>query len=72
MSYQLRILKDKPLGFWLLDESSGTTAFDYSGSGNNGTYTGSLTTNIMPMVLGGVSATKISPTQYIKIGRAHV
>jgi hypothetical protein len=67
MSYQLRVLKDKPLGFWLLDESSGTTAFDYSGSGNNGTYTGSLTTNIMPMVLGGVSATKISQTQYITL-----
>ena len=67
MSYQLRVLKDKPLGFWLLNESSGTTAFDYSGSGNNGTYTGSLTTNIMPMVLGGVSATKISPTQYITL-----
>ncbi len=29
-----------PLGYWKLDEPSGTTAVDSSGNGRNGTYTG--------------------------------
>lgn len=30
-----------PVGYWILDESSGTTAFDSSGNGRHGTYAGS-------------------------------
>lgn len=30
-----------PVGYWKLDEASGTTATDSSGNGRNGTYTGS-------------------------------
>jgi hypothetical protein len=67
MSYQLKVLKDYPIGFWLLDEISGTTASDSSGCGNNGTYTGSLTTNIFPLIPGGVSGSKITTTQYITL-----
>jgi len=67
MSYQLKVLKDHPIGFWLLDETSGTTASDYSGCGNNGTYTGSLTTNIFPLIPGGVSASNITTTQYVTL-----
>ena len=33
--------RDKGLvGYWPLDEASGTIAYDYSGQGNNGTKTG--------------------------------
>jgi hypothetical protein len=67
MSYQLRILKDNPVAFWPLDESSGSIAYDMSGSGNNGTYTGSITTDIMPIVAGGISGTKITSSDYISL-----
>ncbi len=32
------ILEDRPVGYWRLNETSGTTAFDYSGNGYHGTY----------------------------------
>ena len=32
-----------PVGYWKLDETSGTTATDSSGNGHDGTYTGTLT-----------------------------
>ena len=60
MSYQLKVIKDYPIGFWPLDESSGSTATDISGCGNDGTYTGSPATNILPLVPGGISGTKIT------------
>jgi hypothetical protein len=68
MSYQLKVIKDAPVGFWPLDEISGTTALDASGCGNNGTYSGSLTTNILPLVSGGVSASRITNTSYVTLG----
>ena len=67
MSYQLQVIKDNPIAFWPLDESSGTTAFDISGSGNNGTYHGSITTNILPLVSGGVSGSLITSEDYITL-----
>jgi len=65
MSYQLKVIKDSPVGFWPLDESSGVIAADSSGCGNNGTYVGSPASNILPLVSGGVSGTKITNTAYI-------
>jgi len=67
MSYQLKVIKDYPIGFWPLDETSGTTATDKSGCNNNGTYTGGVTTGILPLVSGGVSSTNITSTRYITI-----
>ena len=67
MSYQLKVIKDYPIGFWPLDESSGTTAADSSGCGNNGTYVGSPAANILPLVSGGGSGTKITNTAYITL-----
>lgn len=67
MSYQLKVIKDAPIGFWPLDETSGTTASDISGCGNNGTYYGSLTTNILPLTSGGVSASRITNTSYVTL-----
>jgi hypothetical protein len=65
MSYQLQVIKDFPIGFWPLDESSGTTAYDISGCSNDATYYGSITTNILPLIPGGVSASIINSTNYI-------
>ena len=67
MSYKLKVIKDAPIGFWPLDETSGTIASDISGCGNNGTYHGSLTTDILPLTSGGVSASKITNTDYITL-----
>ena len=67
MSYQLKVIKDYPIGFWTLDESSGTTASDISGCGNNATYVGSPASNILPLVSGGLSGTRITNTAYITV-----
>lgn len=67
MSYQLKVIKDNPIGFWPLDESSGTTAADKSGCGNNATYVGSPASNILPLVSGGISGTEITDTAYITV-----
>lgn len=65
MSYQLKIIKDNPIGFWTLDETSGTTAIDKSGCGNNGTYTGGLTSGVMPLIPGGILGTSITNSKSI-------
>ena len=65
MSYQLKVIKDYPIGFWPLDESSGVTATDISGCGNNGTYTGSPAANMLPLIPGGISGTRITNTAYV-------
>lgn len=66
MSYYNVVLKDNPIGFWKLDESSGTTAYDSSGCGNNGTYVGFTTfEKIFPLVSGGLQSTKINNSQYV-------
>jgi hypothetical protein len=71
MTYQLKVIKDYPIGFWPLDESSGTTASDISGCGNNATYVGSPATNILPLVSGGISGTRITDTAYITLPANH-
>jgi hypothetical protein len=67
MSYQLKVIKDYPIGFWPLDESSGTIAADISGCGNNATYVGSPASNMLPIIPGGGSGTKITNTAYITV-----
>lgn len=60
MSYQLKVIKDQPLGFWALDETSGTVASDLSGCGNSGTYSGGITNGLMPLISGGVQGSLIT------------
>jgi hypothetical protein len=52
MSYQSVILADSPVGYWPLDETSGTVAHDLSGNGYNGTYQGTYTLGSPPLVAG--------------------
>jgi hypothetical protein len=43
VSLYKQVLQDNPVGFWPLDEASGTTANDRSGNGRNGTATAGVT-----------------------------
>lgn len=67
MTYQSKVIKDYPIGFWPLDESSGATAIDISGCGNDATYVGPPASNTLPLVSGGVSGTRITNTAYIEL-----
>ena len=67
MSYQLKVIQDYPIGFWPLDELSGTTASDISGCSNNGTYSGGISTGILPLVSGGANGSLITNTKYITL-----
>jgi hypothetical protein len=60
MSYYTSVLKDSPIGFWKLDEPAGSTAFDSSGCGNNGSYVGGLSQIEVPLVPNGIYATKVT------------
>lgn len=40
--YDAAILSDSPLGYWPLNELSGTSAADATGNGHTGTYTGTV------------------------------
>ena len=64
MSYYLAVVKDSPLAFWKMDESSGSVVVDSSGNGNNGVYVGQISKSGMPIVSGGEHANKISNTNY--------
>ncbi len=66
MLYYSSILKDSPVGFWKLDESSGSTAYDSSGCGNNGSYYGNINKVDIPLVPGGVHSNKITDTDTIQ------
>lgn len=67
MSYSLKVINDYPIGFWMLDELSGTTASDISGCSNNGTYSGGISTGLIPLVSGGANGSLITNTKYITL-----
>ena len=67
MSYQSKIMQENPIGFWRLDESSGTTAYDFSGCSNNGTYSGTFNYNILPLISGGTRGTVITNSSSISL-----
>jgi len=53
MSYSSEVLADSPLGWWKLDEASGTTAADSSGNGRSLTLHGSVTPGAAVLRPGG-------------------
>ncbi len=56
MAYADAVLADSPLGYWKLDEASGTTCADSSGNGRDLTYGGSPNfRNSGPPIVGGTS-----------------
>jgi len=66
MSYYLDVIKDSPIGFWKLDEPSGSIAYDISGCGNHGSYIGQIVKLGMPIVTGGDHSNKIDSSNYIQ------
>jgi hypothetical protein len=54
-----------PIDYPSYANMSGTTAFDYSGSQNNGQYNGAPETEILPIVLGNSMATKINNLEIV-------
>lgn len=67
MSYKFSVIKNNPAAFWTLDESSGTSATDYSGLENSGTYSGGLTTGLLPLNFGLSNAYKATSTKYVML-----
>ena len=53
MSYPAEILSDSPLGYWELDETSGSTAADSSGNGNTLTIGGGISLDQPPLITEG-------------------
>lgn len=56
MSYSGEVLADSPVGYWRLNDTSGTTAVDSSGGGHDGTYSGSFTLNQPTLLVEGSGA----------------
>jgi prepilin-type N-terminal cleavage/methylation domain-containing protein len=57
------------IGYWPLDETSGSAASDQSGNGRNGTYTGSSTLNQAPLgSMGGRSVDFVSQGGHVDLG----
>lgn len=65
MSYKYTVLADYPIGFWGLDELSGTTALDYSGCENNGIYSGGISSENLTLVPGYLKSYKSTSSKSI-------
>lgn len=46
MSLRHQIMLDSPVGYWPMDETSGSTVFDRSGNARNGTITGTVSPEV--------------------------
>lgn len=68
MTYNSEVLVDIPAGFWPLNETSGSTAFDLSGNGNNGTYIGGVALGTKTLLDGAVCADFNGSSGYVNIG----
>lgn len=56
------------VGYWKLDETSGTVAIDSSGNGHNGTYTGAVTLGNASLLPSGTGkSTSFSTTGYVAL-----
>ena len=51
-TYGAPVFNDSPVGYWRLDETSGTTAADTSDSGNTGQYVGGVTQGAAGALIG--------------------
>ena len=66
MSYKYSVLSDSPIGFWRLDESSGTSALDHSGYNNNAVHSGTLESGILTLVPENLISSKIDNQHYVQ------
>jgi hypothetical protein len=71
VTYSSEVLADSPLGFWKLDETSGSSAADSSGNSHGGTYQASPTLAAASVVAdGGTAVTLNGSTQYVSVAGA--
>ena len=66
--YSEAVISDSPLIYWKLDEASGTSAADSSGTGNTGTYggaPGSITFGLPGLISGSQNSVNLSGSNYI-------
>lgn len=69
VNYAPVVLADTPLGYWRLDETSGTSAADSSGNGRTGTYTGGFTLNQTGALVDGNAALLLNGSSgYVTMG----
>lgn len=59
-TYAAAVLADKPIGYWRLDETSGTVAKDISGAGHDGTYAAGVALGSAGAVVGEGAAINIT------------
>ncbi|HTV72434.1 MAG TPA: LamG domain-containing protein [Candidatus Acidoferrales bacterium] len=59
-NYASVVEADSPLAYYRLNETSGTTAHDSSGNGNNGTYAGAPALGGAPLLVGDSTAASVS------------
>lgn len=68
-AYASAVLTDSPLGYWRLGESSGATAVDSSGRGNDGTFNGAVTLGSTGAIADGdTSISLTSSAGYVDAG----
>lgn len=65
--FETLLLAHSPLGYWKLDESTGTIAVDSSGNGNHGTYIGSPTFRQGEIFPGGSNGCELTTSDYVTI-----
>ena len=61
-SYDHTVLADSPVGYWRLDEGSGTSAADSSGNGNVGVYQNGVSLGAPGLISGGDAAASFDGT----------
>jgi len=59
------------VGYWKLDESTGTTAYDFSGNGNNGSWNGSGN-HFTGGQIGGAGQVASTTNDYVSVGNPSV
>lgn len=69
-AYRDVVLADSPIGYWRLDETSGTIAADASGNGLDGTYIGGPTLGQLPLINTGNSVSFDGTDDYIEVSSA--
>lgn len=65
-SYRAEVLADSPVSYWRLGESSGSTAFDESGS-NDGSYINSPTLGVSGIFAGDAAVDLDGSTQQVEV-----
>lgn len=67
LPYDQVVLGDNPTGYWRFEETGGTTAYDSSPNGKDGTYTGGVTLGQAGGPMGGLAASFDGSNDYVQL-----